>query len=128
MKTDIKSLCGIVGGMGPAASVYLQNLIVKMTPATRDQEHIPYLMYNNPQIPDRTAHLLRNGETPLPMLVNSSRILKNAGAKFLAFPCNTSHAYVKQIERLVGLPVVNMISLTVESVLSTYGPESTVGI
>src|SRR5689334_19160291 len=128
MKQTTKALAGIIGGMGPAASVYLQKLIVDFTPATKDQEHIPYLLHNNPQVPDRTAHLLGTGETPLPSLVKSAKQLKKAGATFLAFPCNTAHAYTMELEKEAGLSVVNMVSLTAKYVAKNFGKNAKVGL
>lgn len=44
---------GILGGMGPAATIDLFQKIVLCTPAVRDQEHLSIIIYNNPKIPPR---------------------------------------------------------------------------
>ena len=62
---------GILGGMGPEATVYLFELIVKMTDADKDQEHIPVIIYNNPKIPHRTDAILGGGTSPLPFLIEN---------------------------------------------------------
>lgn len=123
-------MAGIIGGIGPEATAYFQGLLVKIghETAKKDQEHVPYLLYNNPQIPDRTSHLVYGKENPLPELIHTGRILKNAGATFLAMLCNTSHAYAEDLEKLTGLPVVNMIDLTANYVNYAYGNNSKVGL
>lgn len=123
-------LLGIIGGVGPEASNYFVSLLIKLRrkDAKTDQDHIPFLLFNNPQIPDRTSYLLYSGENPLPELVATGMVLKNAGATFIVIPCNTAHAFVEQVESMVGLEVLNMIRLTAEHIVEKYGTKVTVGI
>jgi len=104
-----KELAGIVGGMGPLATIELMKLIMEETPATCDQEHIPLLVYSNPKVPDRTKAILGDGPSPVKALIESSQLLENAGATFLAFPCNTAHYFLPQVEAAVSVPIINMI-------------------
>lgn len=121
-------LCGIIGGLGPQATNYLFNLIIKLKPAKKDQDHLPVLIFNNPQIPDRTKHLTKNEVSPLPELIHTAKVLKKAGATFLAIPCNTCHAFVTQIELKSNLPVLNMPFLAVRYILKKYGKKAQVGL
>jgi len=107
---------GIIGGMGPAATVELFRRIVAFTPATRDQEHLRIIIDNNPRIPDRTAAILGKGESPLPLLIETARTLEKAGAEVLALPCNTAHFYLPQLREQVGVPIVDMVEETVHMV------------
>ncbi len=107
---------GILGGMGPEATSYLFNLIIKNTRVKRDQDHIPVIIYNYPQIPDRTLHLVEKQESPLPYLVKGMKLLESAGASFVLMPCNTAHYYIGQIGESCKLPVLNMISLTCQHI------------
>lgn len=77
--------------MGPEATVELYRSIVSITPAKKDQDHFRILIDNNPKIPDRTAAILGRGSDPFPDLLESARILEQAGASFLIIPCNTAH-------------------------------------
>ena len=94
-------LAGIVGGMGPLATIELMRLVMEETPATCDQEHIPLLVYSNPQVPDRTKAILGEGESPVRALIKSSQVLERAGATFLAFSCNTAHYFLPEVEAVV---------------------------
>lgn len=122
------NICGIIGGVGPAATSYLFNLIIKLHPVKKDQEHVPLLIFNNPQIPDRTEHLVYGKESPLLELIHTANVLKNAGATFLAIPCNTAHFYIKDVEKKVGIKILNMIYLTGQHILTSFGKKITVGL
>ena len=120
---------GIIGGTGPEATNYFTSLLVKMRgPVRSDQDHIPFLLINNPQIPDRSKCILFNGENPLSEMIRTGLLLKNAGASFIVIPCNTAHAFTDELEKHVGLPVMNMVDLTVEHIYRTYGQKATIGL
>jgi len=106
---------GILGGMGPEATVDLYRLIILLTPAKMDQDHIKVLMYSNPKIPDRTSAILRKGEDPLPQLIESAKILEKGGAGIIAMPCNAAHYYLPDIAASVKIPLLNMIEETSEA-------------
>ena len=99
---------GMIGGMGPAATVDLMNKIIEMTDAKSDQEHIRMIVDNNINIPDRTAAILHGGEDPVPQLSASARLLEKAGADFLIIPCNTAHYFIPGIKEATSLPILNM--------------------
>ncbi|HDH63258.1 MAG TPA: amino acid racemase, partial [Firmicutes bacterium] len=90
---------GIIGGMGPEATLDLFYKIIKNTPAKKDQEHIHLIIDNYPQIPDRTQFILGKGENPLPYLLRSANLLENAGVDAICMPCNTAHFFVDDIRK-----------------------------
>jgi len=103
---------GIIGGLGPWATAYFYSRVVELTPAEKDQDHIETLIYSMPQIPDRTAFLLSesgNAEDPRPALIKVGCTLREGGAEVLAIPCITAHAFHKEMEEGIGLPVVHAI-------------------
>lgn len=108
----MKKTIGIIGGMGPAATVDLFNLIVENTDASCDQEHIHILIDCNPTIPDRTSAIINGTESPLKELCLSAERLAEAGADFLIIPCNTSHYFIDQIGEKVSIPIIDMIKET----------------
>lgn len=118
MKTNIKKTIGIIGGMGPMATVNLFYNIVKLTDASCDMEHIRVLIDNRPDIPDRTKALLKGGESPVPMIVESGRNLAVAGADFIIIPCNTSHAFYHEIASQIPLPILHMIEETANELVN----------
>lgn len=89
---------GILGGMGPMATVDLFAKIIECTPASVDQDHLKILIYNNPQIPSRVKAILDGTESPREELIRSAQVLEKAGANLIVMPCNTAH-YWYQIFR-----------------------------
>ena len=107
-----KGIIGILGGMGPEATADLYREIIRLTPATRDQDHIPVFIYANPAIPDRTSAILQGTESPLAHLIDSARLLERAGAGLLVIPCNTAHHYLEPLRGALTIPVLDMIAET----------------
>ena len=109
-----EKIIGILGGMGPEATIDLFYKIIKFTPAEKDQNHLRIIIDNNPKIPDRTAAILGKGEDPLPALQETARNLEKAGADFIIIPCNTAHYFLSSIQESVKIPILNMIEETVK--------------
>ena len=120
---------GVLGGMGPEATVLLQQRLIQAIPARDDSDHIPLLIDMNPQVPSRIAHLIDGaGEDPGPTLAAMARRLENAGARALAMPCNTAHHYADAIKDAVEIPLLNMVDLAVEHAAAALGSGGTVGM
>lgn len=101
-------LLGVLGGMGPlAAADFLAKLAIE-TPAVRDQDHVPYVAWGVPQIPDRPAAILNGGESPLPQMLRGIAALKQAGAQAVAIACNTAHYWYDDLVREGGLPILHI--------------------
>ena len=109
----MKKTIGILGGMGPEATAYFFGLIIKSTMAKIDQEHIPVVIYSNPEIPPRTDAVLGKGPSPLPYLLEGVRILKEAGADFIVMPCVTAHYFYDQVMAEVRVPFLHLVDETV---------------
>ena len=107
--------------MGPAATVHFLGALLAATPATADQDHLRVLVDNNPQIPDRNAALAGRGPSPGPVLAEMAQGLERAGADFLVMPCNTAHAFRRDIEAAVAIPLLGIIEVTVDAVLAEGG-------
>lgn len=86
--------------MGPEATLHLFKLIIKETPAKKDQEHLKIIIYNNPKVPDRTAFILGKGESPLPYLIEGVEYLNKAGSDIILMPCNTAHYFYDEISKI----------------------------
>ena len=94
--------------MGPLATVDFLHKLVQRTPAARDQEHVPLLVYSVPQIPDRVAAILGTGESPLPAMLAGARMLERSGARAIAIPCNTAHHWYDELARGCGVPLLHI--------------------
>ncbi len=105
-------IVGILGGMGPEATLDLYRHIISLTPASRDQDHIRILIYSNPKIPDRTEAIVGNGKSPLSHLIESARLLERGGAGIIAMPCNTAHYFLPEMRQEISIPILDMIAET----------------
>jgi aspartate racemase len=108
-------VAGIIGGMGPEATVDLMARVIKATPAADDMDHIRMVVDNNPKVPSRIRHLIeQTGDSALPCLQDMARKLAGWGVDFLAMPCNTAHVYYSGLQEAVNIPVLDMIELTID--------------
>lgn len=120
---------GILGGMGPEATVLLMQRVIAATPVSDDADHIPLIVDQNPQVPSRIRHLIeRTGEDPGPVLAAMARRLQAAGAEALAMPCNTAHHYAPSIREAATIPLIDMVALSVDHAAALVGKDGTVGI
>lgn len=106
---------GVIGGLGPLASSRFYELIVTMTDAARDQDHMEILIYNKPTIPDRTDFILgRSAENPVTMLSEVGTSLAQLGVDYIALPCVTGHYFYDLLTAKIHVPVIHMIKETVK--------------
>ena len=104
---------GILGGLGPAASVYFYQIITEHTKANRDQDHLDTVIVSSASIPDRTEFILgKSDRSPLPAMIGVEKLI-SAGAELIAIPCNTAHYFYDQIEKYSSVPVLNIVRETV---------------
>ncbi len=122
---------GILGGMGPQATVLLMQKIIAASPARDDADHIPLIVDQNPQVPSRIRHLIDGtgtGTDPGPVLAAMAKRLQAAGAEALAMPCNTAHHYAPAIRAAVSIPFIDMVALSADHAAKLAGPGGCVGI
>lgn len=121
-------IVGVVGGVGPEASNKFCEFLIKYKKAKKDQDNLTFFHFCNPKIPDRTEFILGKGENPVPEIVKTCKILKEAGSDFLIIPCNTAHYFLPEVQANVDLPIVDMTKLLVKRILEEYPPITKVGI
>ncbi len=108
---------GILGGMGPMATVRFYELITERTLAAKDSEHLRIIITSNAEIPDRTDFILGKSEvSPLPMMCADAKHLRDSGAEIIAIPCNTAQYFHKEIAESAGIPVLNIVEITAKHV------------
>ncbi|HEY8393233.1 MAG TPA: amino acid racemase [Thermaerobacter sp.] len=100
---------GILGGMGPEATVDLFAKIVRATPARVDQDHVRVVIDNNPKIPDRTAFLRGEGPDPVPAMLAGIHNLVSIGADLILIPCNTAHVYYERLQAASPVPILHIM-------------------
>jgi aspartate racemase len=129
MTQQQEKCAGVLGGMGPDATVDFMNRLLRLVDAKEDADHIRCIVDNNPKVPSRIKALFEgNGEDPGPCLVDMARRLEAWGADFLAMPCNTAHYYHEHIQDAVRIPVLNMIELAAKSVRRKFPHARKAGI
>lgn len=120
---------GVLGGMGPDATVELMQRVIAATPASDDADHIHMIVDNNPKVPSRIAALIEGtGADPAPVIVGMAQRLERAGADFLVMPCNTAHHYHAQVQAAVGIPFWNLVDMTVRRFADASPPIRRVGL
>lgn len=124
----MKRTVGILGGMGPEATVDIFQKILRSTPASGDHDHLRILIDNNPAVPDRGAAIAGQGPDPTPILTSMAVALERSGAQLLAMPCNTAHFYYPQIKAAVGVPVLHIMEETAAFLAQKLPPGSPVGL
>jgi aspartate racemase len=107
---------GVIGGMGPAATLDFFDRILKRTKAVRDEDHLRVIIDNNTKLPSRNAASLGDGPSPGAALAATARGLQTAGADFIVMACNTAHAYEAEIREAITVPFLSMIDETVAAV------------
>ena len=125
-------LLGIIGGMGPMATVYFYNMLTEHTYAAKDSDHINAVISSHATIPDRTDFILGNSiDDPAPVLAEDAEKLISFGAELLAIPCNTAHYFLPFLKQRVNVPFVDMVFETSgichDSGCKTVGIMATVG-
>jgi len=115
-----EKIIGILGGMGPEATLDLFYKIIKLSPAEKDQDHFRIIIDNNPKIPNRTDAILGTGKDPLPKLIITAQNLEKAGADFIIMPCNTAHYFISGIQQNINIPILNMIKESANYVKNTF--------
>lgn len=118
MSNKKTGVLGVIGGLGPVATAYFMELVIAMTQARCDQQHLDMIIYNTPSTPDRTAFLLgRSSESPLPKMQSAGRELCRAGVDYIALPCVTAHCFLPELEKQLGVPVIDGVKETAEYLL-----------
>lgn len=127
MLAPTPGLVGVLGGMGPLATLDFLHKVLAATPAQRDQDHVPMIVSSIPQVPDRTAAFRGEGESPLPALRACGERLAAAGAGLLVLPCNTAHLWFDALQSALQLPMLHLAD-TALAELARRAPGARVGL
>jgi aspartate racemase len=119
-------MLGVLGGMGPMATVDFMAKVVRNTPASCDQDHVPMVVCSAANIPDRNAALRGEGADPLPAMAEVLRRLEAAGATCIAIPCNTAHLWHAALQAGTPLPILHIAEAVTDALAAR--PGDTVGV
>ncbi len=121
-------LIGVLGGMGPLATLDFLHKLLAATPAGSDQEHVPTVVWNVPQIPDRQKALAGTGESPLPAMLEGIARLNAAGATRIVIPCNTAHLWFAELAAASRAPLIHIVDATLAGLTAASDPAGPVGL
>ena len=127
--SDKQKIVGVLGGMGPDATVDFMARVISLTPAEKDQDHVHMIVDQNPKVPNRQEAILADGEDPGPVMAEMAQRLEAAGADFLVVPCNSAFGFASVVAGAVSIPLVSIVEVTVEACdgFSTVGLMATDG-
>ena len=128
MDTQQQALLGILGGMGPLATVDFLGKLTRLTPANCDQDHIPWVTVSQPGIPDRSAAIKAGNDGPGPFLIKGAAWLASQGTRLIAIPCNTSHFWFDQMQAASSVPILHIADATIEELQRSEGPIGAIAI
>jgi aspartate racemase len=128
MDATNQRVLGVLGGMGPLASAQFMVRLTLLTPAARDQDHIPTVLWSDPRVPDRTIGTLSGGDNPLPWLLHGIEGLKRAGCGAIAIPCNTAHGWYDAMRDAAGIPILHIVDATAAELRRMGIDSGTIGV
>jgi len=118
---------GILGGMGPAASAEFITRLIQQTPASCDQEHIPFVLWNEPRTPDRSTSMRNGDDKPLPYLIEGVQALKYSGCDLIVIPCNTAHFWFDELSKL-NVKIIHIVDSVIHALQDVNVVDSTIGV
>lgn len=116
-------ILGVLGGMGPLASAYFMMRLTQLTPAAREEDHVPAVLWSDPRVPNRLMAQNGTGPGPLPWLVHGIEKLAQAGCGAIAIPCNTAHGWIDGMRAASPIPILHIIDAAADD-LRTQGVTS----
>jgi aspartate racemase len=121
-------MIGVLGGMGPLATLDFFSKVISETPAKGDADHVPMLIQSDPRIAPRPAAILGEGRSPLPELLAGRDRLIVAGAMALVMPCNTAHFWYADLLEGCTVPFLSIVDASVNELSLLADAGSTIGI
>ena len=125
---DFSGVVGVLGGMGPLATIDFMRKVLAATDAATDQDHVPLIVSSIPQVPDRSAAFRGDGASPLAAMVASGRRLLGAGAGLVVVPCNTAHLWFAELQAALEVPMLHLVDAALADAITTAGPGATLGL
>lgn len=127
MAVNEARMLGVLGGMGPLAGAHFMARLTLLTPAERDQDHIPAILWSDPRVPDRTEARF-GGPDPLPWLLRGIRGLEATGCGAIAIPCNTAHGWYAAMQAETRLPILHIVDAAAEELARLGVPAGRIGV
>lgn len=121
-------LVGVLGGMGPSATVDFLDKLTRLTAADVDQQHVRILSLSDPDIPDRSAAIAGQGPSPETALCDRLRLLERAGVGVIVIPCNSAHYWFDTLQNAVLPPILSIVDSTICELRSAAVANARIGV
>jgi aspartate racemase len=122
-------MLGILGGMGPAATVDFIAKLIRLNPAARDQDHLPLVVVSDPRVPDRVGPIVDGrGPSPLPALLAGLATLERTGAEAIAIPCHTAHHWYDDLAAATPLAILSIVDAVLAELARVELPSGPLGL
>ena len=126
--SNTQKTVGVLGGMGPEATVDFMAKVIALTDANCDQEHVRMLVDHNPHVPNRQDAILGDGEDPGPVLAAMAKQLEAGGADFLVIPCNTAYVFEDAILAATHIPLISIIGVSIAAAQESAPGAERIGV
>jgi aspartate racemase len=123
-----QKIIGVLGGMGPEATLDFYRKLIANTPARTDQDHLRVIIDSNPKIPDRIRPILFGGVSPVPEMAASTLALERAGADFIVMPCISAHFFLEELRTRCALPIISILDVIAEQIEATHSQVNKIGL
>src|SRR5208283_4959149 len=124
----MEKVIGVLGGMGPEATLYFYRELIVQTAARTDREHLRVIIDSNPKVPDRNEAILHGGESPVPALAAGAAALEHAGADFIVIPCISAHLFLENLRERTNLPVFSIFDIVAEHIAENHPGVNMLGL
>jgi aspartate racemase len=119
---------GVLGGMGPDATIDFMSKVIALTPAETDQDHIRMIVDHNPKVPNRQAAILGDAADPGAELAAMATRLEQAGADFLVMVCNSAHAFLEPVRQATRIPFISIVDVSIREIEAINSDARNVGV
>ncbi len=121
-------ILGIIGGMGPEATINFYSRVIKYTEVSKDQDHFRVIIDSNAKIPDRTNAILNNGPSPLNALIETAKNLESLGVEIAAIPCVTSHYFFNELDNNTSIKFIHIIKALNDKIIKDFNGTKKIGV
>jgi aspartate racemase len=125
---DVKKTVGVLGGMGPEATVDFMAKVIALTDANCDQDHVRMLVDHNPHVPNRQDAILGDGDDPGQVLADMAADLEANGADFLVIPCNTAYVFEDAILAATHIPLISIVGVSIAAAQESAPDAKRIGL
>ena len=123
-----KLIAGVLGGMGPLATVDFMSMVIDHCPIVTEEDHVRLLVEQNPHIPNRQIVANNNSKKIGSMLADGAKKLESAGVDFIVMPCNTAHMFSDDIKAEINIPFIHIAEETINEITEYFPEKVSVGI